>query len=129
MIDRSAEAFLEQAIDTVGVAVAVTRLFGYQPNITTFSVDVRAKVAKVTPNSAAPPRDGSPANAPGALTQDDRTVILMAKHLRAERFPLPLRKGDKVTLKETGDVFDVSDVDPYTMAIAGAVTLTVTGVS
>lgn len=128
MINPSAQAFLEQSIDQVGVTVTVSRLTGFAPNVTTVSATLMAKVDRVAPNTAEPARDGMSARDAGSVTQDDRTVLLMNKALCASGFPVPIVKGDKVSLPQTAEVFDVTLVDPYTRAIAGGVTLTVTGV-
>lgn len=128
MINPSAQAFLEQSIDQVGVMVTISRLVGFAPNVTTVSATIKAKVDRVAPNTTAPARDGLSASAEGSVSQDDRTVLLMDKALCASGFPVPIIKGDKVALPQKADVFDVTLVDPYTRAIAGGVTLTVTGV-
>lgn len=125
--DPSAVAFMRQAIDAVGVPIVLQRVFGYAPNATTFSVNLTARVAKVTADSGAVSREGG--SAPGAVTQNDRTVRIMADDLANSRFPLPVVKGDKVILPPGGDTFDVSEVDPFTFAMAAAIELTVTGVS
>jgi hypothetical protein len=128
--DPAATAFMRTAIHTTGVPVTMQRVFGYAPApVWTFSADLTARVAKVAANRAAPARDGLSATAPGALTQDDRTVRLMADELAAERFPLPVAKGDKIILAAGGEAFEVSEVDDYTFAFAGAIELTVTGVA
>jgi hypothetical protein len=127
--DPSAVAFMRQAIDAVGVPIVLQRVFGYAPNATTFSVNLTARVAKVTADSGAVSREGGSASAPGAVTQNDRTVRIMADDLAASRFPLPVVKGDKVILPPGGDAFDVSEVDPFTFAMAAAIELTVTGVA
>lgn len=128
MTDPSAVAFMRQAIAARGVLVTLRRVFGFAPNATTFSATLTAFVAKVAPDGAAAARDGLSASTPGAVTQNDRTVRIMADELAASRFPLPVIKGDKVVLP-SGDVFDVSEIDAYTFALADAIELTVTGVA
>jgi hypothetical protein len=125
----SAVAFWRTAIRKRGVKVAVERISGYAPNTVTFTAGVKAIVEKVTPDSAAPSRDGRGASEPGAITQDDRSAIMLAEDLCSARFPLPLKKGDRVVLPETCEAFDVTGIDPYELAIAGAIKLTLTGVS
>ena len=129
MIDPAAEAFLASAVERVGVTVTVKRLFGVTPNVTMFSADVKAKVSLVQVDSGAPARDGLGAGSPGSIAQNDRVVIVTEKSLRAARFPLPVRKGDQVILPGTDEAFDVTRVDPYKCALAGAVELIVTGVA
>jgi hypothetical protein len=129
VIDPSASAFFEEAIEKTGVRVIVSRAFGYAPNVVTFSADVKAKEMLVVPDTSAPARDGLSASEPGVVTQSDRTLIVMERALRDKRFPLPLQKGDLVALPDSAEQFSVSRVDAYTRALAGAITLTVTGVA
>jgi hypothetical protein len=129
MINPSAAAFLEQAIEETGVEITLTRVFGFAPTASTFSVNLKAKVALVQPDAGAAAREHVEMSAPGAVTENSRVVILAERHLRGTRFPLPIQKGDKVLLPATSELFDVARVDPYLRAIAGGVTLTVTGVS
>ena len=128
MIDRSARAFWKQAIDTVGVPILLTRVIGYAPTTQTFSVNLRAKVALATPDGSAASQQGLGASGAGAVTENDRTVVVMAQELFRSRFPLPVQKGDLVTLPETSEQFTVTLVDPYLMALAGAIKLTIAGV-
>jgi hypothetical protein len=129
VIDPSATAFFAAAIERAGVRVVVSRATGYAPNVVIFSAEVKAKELMVAPDTGATARDGSSASAPGAVTQNDRTLIVMERALRDKRFPLPLQKGDLVALPDSAEQFSVSRVDAYTRAIAGAITLTVTGVA
>ena len=120
---------MRTAIAAVGVPVTLTRIFGFPPNSWTVSANLTAKVAKVQADRTAPTRDGLSASAPGAITQSDRTVRIMADDLADSRFPLPVRKGDKLTLPGSSETFEVSEVDPFTFGMAGAIELTVTGVA
>ncbi|MFZ1109851.1 MAG: hypothetical protein WAN43_16070 [Rhodomicrobium sp.] len=129
MIDHSARAFWRQAIDRVGVSILLARAIGYAPNVVTFSVNLKAKVALSQPDSSAPAQEGLGSSGAGAVTENDRTVVVMAEELFHSRFPLPVQKGDLVTLPETAEQFTVTRVDPYALAIAGAIRLTVTGVA
>ena len=129
MSDPAAVALWRKAIYRVGVAIVISRPSGYAPHVTTFSVNLTAKVALAQPDSAAPLREGLGARGAGAVTQDERTVILMASDLSASRFPLPIQKGDLVTLPDTSEQFTVAFVDSYALAIAGAIKLTIAGVA
>jgi hypothetical protein len=42
---------------------------------------------------------------------------------------MPVQKGDLVTLPETLEQYTVTRVDPYALAIAGVIRLTITGVA
>jgi hypothetical protein len=152
-VNPSAAAFWETAIQRVGVAIQIQRVSGFAPNTVVFAASISAVVRKVAPDGAAPSRDGMSASEAGAITQDDRSVVLLQGDLEAARFPLPLRKGDLVILpahiglidfdadqrqiawrRQVGAVwfsetFNVTNVDPYRLAIAGAIELTVTGVT
>lgn len=129
MIDESARAFWREAIERVGVPIVLSRAFGYAPNVTTFSVNLRAKVLLAAPDGSAASQQGLGAGGAGAVTETDRSVIVMAEELYRSRFPLPVKKGDLVTLPETTEQLTVTQVDPYLMAIAGAIKLTVAGVA
>ena len=129
MTNQSARAFWREAIDRVGVPILLTRVMGYAPATQTFSVNLRARVALATSDSSAPAQQGLSAGGAGAVTETDRTAIVMAQELLRSRFPLPVQKGDLVTLPETSEQFTVTLVDPYTLAIAGAIKLTIAGVA
>lgn len=129
MTNQSARAFWREAIDRVGVPILLTRVMGYAPATQTFSVNLRARVALATSDSSAPAQQGLSAGGAGAVTETDRTAIVMAQELSRSRFPLPVQKGDLVTLPETSEQFTVTLVDPYTLAIAGAIKLTIAGVA
>lgn len=117
-----------RALAIRGILVAVTRINGVAPNAVTQSVDVKAIVLDYTPDTTTVGQTGYPAGKQGALTQGDRMVIVLEDDLRAQGFPLPLRKHDRITLP-TNDVLDVVEVDPFKRAVAGATELKAAGVS
>jgi hypothetical protein len=129
VIDPSAAAFTEQAIQTTGVPIQIVRLTGYAPNVTSVSASITAVVRMVLSDSSVESRTGVGAGAPGAITQDDRLVILTTADLTAAGFPTPVQKGDRVVLTATAEEFDVVKIDPYKRALAGAIELTIAGVS
>lgn len=129
MIDASAQAFTAQGIYARGIAVTFVRVSGVAPRTASFSADVIASVEAARPDSEQVARTGGSARQPGAITQTDRMVIVMAQDLQDARFPLPIRKGDKLVVQDTGDRYVVTDVDALKRAMAGAIELTVTGTS
>lgn len=129
MIDPSAQAFTEQAVQLVGVAVTFQRLTGYSPNVTMISAPVTAIVRMMIADTEEESRTGYSASQPGSISQEDRQVIVMGADLSAAGFPLPIVKGDKVIVTETGEEFDVTRVDLYKRLYAGAIELYATGPS
>ena len=55
-------------------------------------------------------------------------VIVMAGDLASKRFPLPLKKNDKIIL-ESGEELNVIEVDANKRAVAGAIELKASGVA
>lgn len=127
MIDPSAEAFTREGIALRGVAVTFQRISGTAPRTFKFSADVVASIESASPDTEEVARTGYSARSPGAISQNDRNVIVMACDLKAARFPLPLRKGDKLIVKSTADRFTVARVDALKRAFSGAIELVVTG--
>lgn len=125
----NAAAALERAISEVGVAVQIQRRFGQPPSATTFTAVVQAIVMNVLTDGTAESQAGYAASQMGAISQDDRMVILTAHDLKKARFPLPVQKGDWVILPLTNDTYSVTKIDPYKREIAGAIELTITGVA
>ena len=64
----------------------------------------------------------------GGISENDRQIILMTSDLQAARYPLPLRKNDKIIIVETGDELNIIEVDAYKREIAGAIELRAAGV-
>lgn len=126
MIDPSAQAFTANGIRIRGVEVTVQRISGTAPRTAIFSATIMGSVEVVQPDRAASERSGYGAGNTGALTQDDRQVVLMVSDLIEKRFPLPLRKNDRMLIGD--DIFTIARVDPYKRAMAGALEATITGV-
>jgi len=118
MVAAYRDAFREAKARTV----TFTRVSGVAPNATTASATVTAIVRNYS--GAASGGAGST----GAITQGNRSLIVLADDLNDEGFPLPLQKHDKVTLTDTGEMLDVQQVDPFKRAAAGAIELQALGV-
>lgn len=129
MIDPSAQAFTAAGIERSGVVVTFQRVSGFAPNTFIFSADLKAIVSMDRDDGQEVGQTGYGSRKPGAITQDSRDVIVMASALSAARFPLPLRKHDRVILALTGEKFSIIHVNPYKRALAGAIELTIVGVS
>ena len=114
----------DRALLKRGTQIIVKRITGFAPNPTSsVSAWVVAMVTDYQPDTTQPAQEGYAATKIGAITQGDRLVILMATDLEAARFPLPLRKNDRIVIVETGDELNIVDVDAYKRAIAGAIEL------
>ena len=107
----------------------VQRISGTAPRTSLVSAEVVASIQSVAPDTMAPREAGYGAGNPGAITQDDRQLIVMAADLKGKRFPLPLRKNDRVIVKETGEAYTIARADPLKRAMAGAIEAVITGVS
>jgi hypothetical protein len=130
MSDPSAVAAYREALAVAGVPVTIQRVSGYAPNVTVVaSATVTAAVRNIKPDGTQTAQAGLSAPAMGAIEQGDRMVILLSDDLAAAGFPVPVQRADQVVLPDSGEVLNVLLVDPYKRRIAGAVELTVTGVS
>lgn len=128
-VDPSAEAFTRQGIHKRGVEVLFQRVSGFAPNTSTFSAKVVAMVSDVQPDTGEESSTGYGSTRPGSISQDDRSVIVMAADLVEKRFPLPLQKHDRMIVVESGDKYDVTRVNALKRAMSGAIELTVVGVA
>jgi hypothetical protein len=72
-------------------------------------------------------QEGFKAANPGAITQGDREILVMADDLSAAGFPLPVEKGDRVAA-ETGEKMNVTQVDALKRGIAGCIELVAAGI-
>ena len=130
MSDLSAAAAYREAIAVAGVAITLQRVSGYAPNVTTVSaVSLNALVRNVSLDAAAAAQSGLSASTPGAVTQADRLVIVLADDLAAAGFPVPVARGDQIVLPDASELLNVIRVDPYKRAIAGAVEIFAAGIS
>lgn len=131
--DPGMVAAYRDALDKAGVTVTVTRINGFAPNAVTVKAEnIRAIVRADTPNTTETAQGGYATTRMGAMTEGDRVVILMAADLAALNFPLPVKKNDRITLFDDAgnevDVLNVTTVDAYKRAAAGAIELKAAGV-
>lgn len=125
-----ARAFVgyRRALQKIGIPVTIKRIDGVAPNATVISAQVLAIVRDYSNDSVAAEEDGFSVSKPGAITQGDRLVLVMADDLLALGFPLPLKKNDRIDIP-TGDELNVVSVDPYKRQAAGAIELMASGVA
>lgn len=123
-----------RAIAAAGITVTFERWTGAAPNRQKVaSAVVTAVVRDYQPDSTAEARTGMASSKQGAITEGDRFVIVLADDLAAQRFPLPVQKNDRIQLPSyasgiEGDYLNVTQVDPFKRAIAGAIELKASGV-
>lgn len=128
-LDLAGQAFTRQSIYLVGVSVTFARLFGVAPNVTSMTACVTAVVRLVLSDGEVESRTGYASSKPGSITQDDRQIIVMSDDLANAGFPVPVQKGDRVTIDETAEAFNITRVDNYKRNMTGAVEMIATGVS
>lgn len=127
--DPAIVAAYGRAFARTGIAVEIKRITGFAPNPTAINTaSVQAIVRDYQPDTSQVAEMGMAATKMGAITESDRLVIVMATDLANQRFPLPLRKNDKVVILSTGDELNIVDVDAYKRAAAGAIELKAAGV-
>jgi hypothetical protein len=130
MTDPAAQAAYFNALRVRGIALTLQRVSGFAPNVTIVSsVALSGFVLNVTPNGSANAQTGLGAVATGDPSQNDRLVIVMAQDLSNSGFALPVVKGDQIVLPDSAEILNVTRVDPYKRAFAGAVEILTTGVS
>lgn len=130
-IDTAINASYKRAFARRGVAVQVTfkRVTGFAPNpVTTVTANVMAVVRDYQPDTTSPAQTGYAATKMGAITEGDRTIVVMGTDLAAAAFPLPLKKNDKVTIVATGEELNVVSVDGTKRIAGGAIELKAAGV-
>jgi len=126
-LDPSAVRAYRDALRKVGRNIAVQRISGTAPRTVMFSADVQAVVHDYADDGAAAQKTGYGESSIGGISQTARQVILLAEDLRVARFPLPVRKNDKIILNG-GDKLNVVRVDAEKRSVAGALELTAVGV-
>jgi len=130
MPDLSAIAAYAEAFAVAGVPVTINRVSGYTPNVTIVATaTVNAIVRNVQVNSTAAAESNFGASEPGAISQNERLVIVSATDLASADYPLPVQKGDQIVLPATNEILTISRVDPYKRAMANAIELYAAGVS
>jgi hypothetical protein len=134
MIDPSAVEGYRRAIAARGRVVIIRRISGQAPNVgSPISVKISAIVMDYT--AEAPTGETKPE---GAITLGARNVIVIAADLVKARFPLPLKKNDKVVVntdeaqlgngaKAGDEELNIIAVDPYRREIGGAIDLVAIG--
>ncbi len=112
-----------------GEEVTVTRIFGLAPNTRSFSATVIALVEDYQPDRYEPERTGYSGSQLGGISQGDRQIVLLVDDLAAQRFPLPVKKHDRVTLSSNSDMLNIVRVDASKRAVAGGIELRAAGVA
>lgn len=134
MGDPNITAAYGRALAKAGITVTFQRWSGAAPNRNLVaSATVTAVVRDYAPDGAAESQTGMSGSKQGAITQGDRMIIVLASDLAAQRFPLPVLKNDRIQLPSyasgiEGDYLNVTEVDPYKRAAAGAIELKASGV-
>lgn len=134
MSDTGAVAGYRRAIARAGITVTFQRWAGAAPNRQLVSsATVTAVVRDYQPDTTAEARTGLAASKQGAITEGDRFIIVLADDLAAQRYPLPVLKNDRIQLPSPasgieGDYLNVTEVDPFKRAMAGAIELKASGV-
>ena len=129
MIDRGLSASSSRAINRVGQRIIVERVIGFAPNASVISVTVIAAIRGKAPDTVEPRRSGYSSSEPGSLSETEREFLVMAQDLDNAGFPLPLQRGDRITIVETGERMNVVRFDSGRRAIAGMIEVTAAGVS
>lgn len=127
-MDTTMQAAHRRAVVRTGELVTIQRLSGTAPRAVTFSASVYANVQGYTPDTSEVSQTGFGASQPGAITQNQRRVILVADDLASAHFPLPVKKNDRVILAD-GTKANVVMVDAHKRQVAGAIELTVVEVA
>ena len=136
-IDPAARERTRRAIYRTGQPVRFGRLSGAAPNVTTTptgGASVTARVFDYSPDGTSPSEAGYPATQLGGITQGERRLLVMADDLSLAGFPVPVQKGDQITLVDWTtsadlETLSVTRVDAAKRAIAGAIELSATGVA
>lgn len=127
MTDFALEAAHRRAIYRSGVSVTFRRkALGASSQI---DAAVIAVVRNVSADGSGGAREGYPGSKPGSPTMADRQIIAMKADLAAGGFPLPVAKGDRVLVAETGEWLQIELVDNTKRAVAGCVEMTAKGVA
>jgi len=90
---------------------------------------VTAVVRRVRVNTTAATQEGFLTTKPNAPSVADREVLVMSADLAAAGFPLPVVKGDRIRIADTGEWLQVDTVDDGKRYIAGCIELTAKGLA
>lgn len=119
-IDDNAQAGHRRAIARIGKPVTFVAVRGEAPNNVTTTVKIKVILGNYT--ATAPDSAGHV----GAITQGSRHIIALQEDLAQQGFPLPVRKHDKVILRD-GQKLDITMVDPHRRGFAGAIDIAAVG--
>lgn len=136
MRDENAVEGFRRALERRGHWVLIRRVSGNAPSSTNLDAEVRAIVTGYKPQQ---PVGSASGDREAAITLGARMVLVSAADLKDRRFPLPVKKNDKVVLNDdktklgTGtaggdEELNVMSADPNTRHIAGAIELVAEGV-
>jgi hypothetical protein len=128
-VNQSALAGYRRALEARGELVKFQRVTGTAPNTASFYATVMAIVSGYQADSQVMARTGYAAGSVGAITQGDRTILVLASDLANENFPLPLKKNDKVTVIASNEYLNIVQVDPSKRNVAGCIELKAAGVA
>lgn len=109
-----------------GQPVTFVRNIGVAPHIRQVSATVTARVMTYTSDTDSVSRTDFSERKLGAITQGDRKLIVLCMDLYLAGFPVPLVKNDKAIVN--GETLNITEVDPNTRQLAGAIELVATGV-
>lgn len=129
MIDHGLASSSARAIKRVGQQVTFERIVGFAPNTSTISATITAAIRGKAPDTIEPRRAGYSSAEPGGLAETEREFLVMADDLSKEGFPLPLQRGDKLILDQTGERLNILRFDAGRRAIAGVIEITAAGVA
>jgi hypothetical protein len=141
--DPNVVAGYRRAIARRGQWVILRRISGQAPHAAVFDAMVRAIVMDYRPQS-----EVMAVKREGGITQGGRNVIVMRDDLAEKRFPLPVKKNDKLILLERdrvnqeqteialpdgtllyeSDALNISDPDPNKRGLADAIDFIAGGV-
>lgn len=129
MTESNLVAFYKRAIARRGRDVKFRRVVPGSPEAQVTDVVVRAIVTRMAPDTIASIRQGRSEREVGGLRNFDRQVIVMADDLAGQGFPLPVQTDDALFLDPDTNKrkLAISQVDPETRALAGAIELLATG--
>ena len=129
VVDPGAAAGYERAIARRGRSVTIQRVNGVAPRTAMVSATVTALVQDDSDDVRETSRTGYGSSEPGSISQGQRMIIVLARDLVAQRFPLPLQKNDKVILSGSTEKLNVNDVDDEKRRFGGAIEIKASGVS
>jgi hypothetical protein len=114
-IDTNALEAYRRAIARAGQPVAFQRVTGQAPSAVTANYQVNAIFRAYQPTTAV----GGAVVRSAEITEGQREFIVLSGDLSDAGFPLPLAKNDKIIVGS--EKFNITEVDPGTRIIAGAI--------